>query len=1249
MQEAIIEQNLKAIDQATFQKLMDRLLIYEGYKFIGAPGAVVGKNKTRKGTPDSFFSDNGHFVFCEYTTQERLEKGDTFFAKLKKDVAHCFDSNQTKIESKLISKVILGVTGPIMPNEIIALQEEVKKNNPTTELLTYAIQQLPSKILFFPGLAEKYIPGLKTTKGSILTLQDFLRSSEKGVQPPLTNPFISREKDIERAKILLAEYDVLIIKGYQGVGKSKLAVQLAELYEAQGYHARVISNGPIPAWDDLQTFILPDKSYVIVFDDANKALHNLEYLIQFLQQRETCIPKVIVTVRDYVRNSLDRVLMNYRFAELSIEKFDGKEIKELVQKRVAPDWTISPQALERIENISKGNSRIALMATAAILKNPSEKINTTEELYDAYFKQLSSDVSILKSPQQLTALSVLAFFGVLEKSDQKLSTILETEFGIDWNMLWGTFIELEQAELVEMHTQNIVKISDQILATYVCFKGFFDPTTAIISYSGWLNSLLGKYDSRIRNSIIDLINTYGYDEMSDIVTGHLMDTQQRIQNNTERLYQFFEIFWFYRDIDTLSFVKTWIDSLAIEEFSPNINRPITIPNNYTYSSKYIDLLTPFWYQKTPLSRLAIEMGVELLTKQPSRLDDMSKIFYDNLTFHRYDFQIDYERQAIFLEALDNCKRTPNEIYISNQIFLSIAKEYLEWDCTQVEGSGGGSMSIFTFSPVVNESLVQIRKAVLTKLILLFTEYDDHVLTILESYVWAGREFNPEVFNGEQQTVGTFFTKNLSTTNFRHCNLVKRYQKTLTEYKLTCEFNYDQFSNSKVMEIASLFTYSLDDFDLSKRDKITKDKMSLLVKDLDSKSLAKLFEMIQNIDSTFNGENALQDFMIVLVSHTQLFEEAIGYIMTGNFKIANNEGWFVSQIISKRQVEVVRFYKVIKDAKFKQRQIWIQSFFQSLPSDQINEYFLFEFIEFLSSVIENYYAASMHEYDKYTNAFLTAFPTNDHPNFVTYAAELLLRKGKDIPIFFDRHVCERCLHLFHSKPSILKAVYIHQSRMNAVGHYDIKGAELRSVCALDRKFIFEYLTAIAAESKPLRFSIDKINLLFLWELPDSETLVDEILEIVIKASPPWSNFEHTANSLFKQDSDGIKYRDAMLSFIGRYVDKYNHSNNHMVVIMNVICKSFRDMRIHFFKQMVQLNADLDLYKSMYFEIGGISGSSLVPTLDRQISFTKAQVDALKSLSNPLKYVAHINFFENRILSLREHKERELKRDFVGWND
>lgn len=34
----------------------------EGNKFIGSPGAVFGKEKTSKGTPDSFFVNGDNYI-----------------------------------------------------------------------------------------------------------------------------------------------------------------------------------------------------------------------------------------------------------------------------------------------------------------------------------------------------------------------------------------------------------------------------------------------------------------------------------------------------------------------------------------------------------------------------------------------------------------------------------------------------------------------------------------------------------------------------------------------------------------------------------------------------------------------------------------------------------------------------------------------------------------------------------------------------------------------------------------------------------------------------------------------------------------------------------------------------------------------------------------------------------------------------------------------------------------------------------
>ena len=95
-----IENALKSINEAKFQKMINHLLIQQGYKFILSPGSVVGKEKTRKGTPDSFFENDKGYVFVECTTKRNA--GKSLFNKLSKDIDHCFNEDVTKIENTKI-------------------------------------------------------------------------------------------------------------------------------------------------------------------------------------------------------------------------------------------------------------------------------------------------------------------------------------------------------------------------------------------------------------------------------------------------------------------------------------------------------------------------------------------------------------------------------------------------------------------------------------------------------------------------------------------------------------------------------------------------------------------------------------------------------------------------------------------------------------------------------------------------------------------------------------------------------------------------------------------------------------------------------------------------------------------------------------------------------------------------------------------------------------------------------------------
>lgn len=99
-----IQNKLFQIESGLFQKICDLILSREGYKVFKHTGSVIGKNKTRKGTPDSVYIDNNNqYIYVEMTTQD--EKG--LFKKIRADIEKCLKKiNDNPILEGKISTIL---------------------------------------------------------------------------------------------------------------------------------------------------------------------------------------------------------------------------------------------------------------------------------------------------------------------------------------------------------------------------------------------------------------------------------------------------------------------------------------------------------------------------------------------------------------------------------------------------------------------------------------------------------------------------------------------------------------------------------------------------------------------------------------------------------------------------------------------------------------------------------------------------------------------------------------------------------------------------------------------------------------------------------------------------------------------------------------------------------------------------------------------------------------------------------------
>ncbi len=465
-----IEAALKAVNEATFQSLCDEYLHRQGYGTINRVGSAVGKNKTTKGTPDTYIAlPNGKYIFAEYTSQEK-----NLYAKLVSDVTKCLDESKIGVPVSSIAKIILCHTGKLTVSEANDLRTTCI--NAGCELEVFGFDILVLDLLQkYPTLANEYL-GVELDTSQILRHADFVREYGKSqLTTPLSTRFQFREDELKSAQLALESSNLLIVSGKAGVGKSRLVLEVGEQFVAENsqFEFYCILNKQESLYRDLKAYFLFNKNYVIFIDDANRiSASDIGHLFRLLNNANANHQiKIIVTVRDYALGKVREWAKPYPgVVELPIGDFDREQLNELVKTEYNIQNSIY---LDRIWTISQGNSRLAMMAAKIATQNKTlESLHSIADLYDEYFGTISQDLDDLKNPGLLKAAGVLSLFRVIDRTREDLLEELAQRFNISATELWSNILKLYEMELVDLHAAEVAKISDQVLATYLIYKSF---------------------------------------------------------------------------------------------------------------------------------------------------------------------------------------------------------------------------------------------------------------------------------------------------------------------------------------------------------------------------------------------------------------------------------------------------------------------------------------------------------------------------------------------------------------------------------------------------------------------------------------------------------------------------------------------------------------------------------------------------------------------------------------------------------
>jgi hypothetical protein len=479
-----IEHALRSLGDAKFQKLADAYLRKKGYKIINSIGSVVGSDKVRKGTPDTLIPlSNGRYIFAEHTTQKS-----GVCKKFKADLSKCLDESKTSIPISKIEEIILCHTSLFTTDEEESIRKECQKYNINSNI--FGISAIAYDLhLKYPGIARDFLD-IEVDTGQIVTPEEFVTLySKNAIATPLNTNFNFREKELEEVLKKLIENDIIVIAGKTGIGKSRFALEACNLFirSYPRYQVRCIFLRGADLFEDLRVYFSEPGQYLIFVDDANR-VNQFNCIVDLLHdQREDRQVKIIVTVRDYALERVkEKSLFHNNFFELQLKSLDDETIRHIVRN----EYTINNQIyLDRIVDISQGNLRLAIMASEIVKReNTLESIVNASSLYDEYYSSICKDMEELNDENILKAAGIVAFFRVVDYSKEEMIEAIEVKFKMPKEIFWKSVYWLNQLELLDIHEDEVVKISDQVLSTYLFYLAFF--VKRVVSFSVILNNFV---------------------------------------------------------------------------------------------------------------------------------------------------------------------------------------------------------------------------------------------------------------------------------------------------------------------------------------------------------------------------------------------------------------------------------------------------------------------------------------------------------------------------------------------------------------------------------------------------------------------------------------------------------------------------------------------------------------------------------------------------------------------------------------
>ena len=1253
-----IQRALLDMGGGEFQKLADAYLAEKEFGRINSIGSVVAANKVRKGTPDTLIATpEGYYIFTEHTTQQA-----GLLDKMMDDLNKCFDESKTGVPVGKIERVIFCFTGKLDSAEEYQLAEACQEKGVNLDL--FGIDTIAFDLYRqYPALARDFL-GVPIDTGQIVPPERFvsLHNSNK-LATRLDFGFHFREEELSHLLAVLENERLVILTGQAGIGKSRLALESCKIFrEAHPkYEVLCVFGRNRDLWEDLQAWFTKPGHFLILVDDANR-VSRFEYIVDVIQhQRLDQRIKVVATVRDYALTKIQEAARPLGvYSEVELVPFTDEQIKKLITDEYG---IVNHHYLERIADIALGNPRLAVMAAEVAKDSPLSSIHDVSALYDIYFssirKDLSGEGADPGSADLLRVAAIVSFFTAVDRTNRDMMSAIEVAFGISPVAFWETAGRLHDMELLDMHGDEVVKVADQVLGTYLFYLAVFKE--GLLDFGALLTHFFPRLRHRLIDSITPILNAFDSKLIMDVMRPHVVRIWAELEEkgNYESLFQLLDDFWFVERTKTLLWVRNRINEL--EPAPVEITDVTFVKSAHSPPSPSIlSVLRSFAYVGRDEVRIALQLLSLYLIKRPAEAPLILKLLIDDYGFKPDSYLRQFAVQRAVADELWGHAESGDPIFL--RIFLTVASDYLGTHFETHRMRNALVVEFKRFDLPATLDLAALRGTIWQRLFALCKQEGmrDDVLEVIRHYNKpSDRLTNSEVVRSDAEHILPFLESVLDPSSYLHCTVMYDYLDLLEMHggKVTKGLR-DRFRNDTYALATILLPewgrrqrlgLSYEEYEQYRLDSLKEHTRSYTLSDYEH-FFERCIEIRESHAESFNEHQLHWGVVTVLLSladrDADLYSQVLERYLVLKDPLRLNGCVLVRKLVEQRGRDDA--LQLLAESDYPTKKKWLFHVHEVLPVDDVDE-------GMLTHLYGLYEAAESSDLPHRLDYLLKYLPLD--ARVVARVVSKVIEKAEDEPSFAYTltllynpytEVAKRLIELFAEDLDLLQQAYLIVDATQ--DHSDFDGQLFDRLLNLNPAFITKYIAWKYENSEHGRLSShdDHRDYSFIWSRPDHEEIMDKLVESLY--APQLDRFTYIEPYLKRffltrgddREPEGVE-RERQDTYLIRLINQRSEDVDFMEYLFGVIAHFPPHRRGQFIKRFVQLNSNFEAFTRLPLESSiWFWSSSEVPVLQGR----KDYWESLLPIMNTVDLLPHKQYVEHQIRRLQDQIEREKKSDFIG---